>query len=112
METRDENGRFLPGTAHSPGRPKKGQALTDLLREAGALAEADGVSKNDKLTDMLWAKALEGDMAAIKYIYDRIDGQPVSTQNITADIETSVSHNLEALTTDELKTLAAIIAKT
>jgi len=35
-----------------------------------------------------------------------------TTQEITGAIETSVSHNLEALTTDELKTLAAIIAKT
>jgi hypothetical protein len=83
MDSRDENGRFLPGNNASPGRPKKGNALTDLLREAGALAEADGVSKNDKLTAMLWAKALEGDMAAIKYIYDRIDGSPKATQELT-----------------------------
>jgi hypothetical protein len=78
------NPNWTEGQSGNPaGRPKKGNALTDLLREAGALAEADGVSKNDKLTAMLWAKALEGDMAAIKYIYDRIDGSPKATQELT-----------------------------
>jgi len=78
------NPNWTEGQSGNPaGRPKKGSALTDLLREAGALAEADGVSKNDKLTAMLWAKALEGDMAAIKYIYDRIDGSPKATQELT-----------------------------
>jgi hypothetical protein len=78
------NPNWTEGQSGNPaGRPKKGNALTDLLREAGALAEADCVSKNDKLTAMLWAKALEGDMAAIKYIYDRIDGSPKATQELT-----------------------------
>lgn len=65
------------------GRPKKGNAFTDLLREAGEQAEADGVSKKEKLTTILWAKALEGDMAAIKYLYDRVDGSPKATQELT-----------------------------
>jgi len=109
---------FAPGDPriNRNGRPKKGETLTAILTEMGNIADVtvqgEKIERKKAVSDQLWRMAIQGDMAAIKYIYDRIDGQPVATQNITADIETSVSHNLEALTTDELKTLAAIIAKT
>lgn len=83
MDDRDDKGRFVPGNNANPGgRPRKGNALTEILRTVGADAE-DGKTKNEKLAAILWAKALDGDMAAIKYIYDRIDGQPIATQEIT-----------------------------
>lgn len=77
------NPNWTEGQSGNPaGRPKKGNALTDILRTVGAENE-DGKTRNEKLAAILWAKALDGDMAAIKYIYDRIDGQPIATQEIT-----------------------------
>jgi len=66
---------FEKGKSGNPaGRPKKGMALTEILKEkidAGTLA--------DKLIKM----AESGDFQAIKYIYDRVDGTAVQTVNQT-----------------------------
>ena len=72
MENRDDKGRFVPGHTGGPGRPKKGEALTDVLRE-----KIDKEAIADKLIEMVGA----GDLAAIKYVYDRLDGRPVETVN-------------------------------
>jgi len=72
------------------GRPKKGQSLTDIL--AWAL-DQNKTLKNEKtgenrevlvrqaLTEKLIAMGLNGDINAIKYIMDRIDGKPIETLN-------------------------------
>ena len=59
---------FKPGVSGNPnGRPKKGTALTDVLRET---VNADDLAA--KLLELVEAK----DIQAIKYVYDRIDGKP------------------------------------
>ena len=69
---RDETGKFLPGESGNPnGRPPKGEALTDALR-----AKVDKDTLASKLIEMALEK---GDLGALKYIYDRIDGRPVET---------------------------------
>ena len=57
------------------GRPPKGEALTDVLRE-----KVDKAGIADKLIEIAMKK---GDIVALKYIYDRIDGRPVETVNQT-----------------------------
>ena len=69
---RDEKGRFALGNQGGPGRPPKGESLTDALRES--------VNKHD-LAEKLKQLAMKGDVVALKYIYDRIDGKPVETIN-------------------------------
>jgi hypothetical protein len=49
------------------GRAKKGETLTDALREH---------IDRDELADLLLREARAGNVAAMKYCYDRVDGQP------------------------------------
>ena len=66
---------FPPGVSGNPGgRPKRGTTLTDILN-----AKLD----KEELADLLIDKARGGDVVALKYIYDRIDGKPVETVNQT-----------------------------
>ena len=60
----------IPFTKNAPrinrnGRPKKGQCLTDIL--AWTLDQKAKIKDND------------GDVAAMKYIFDRLDGKPKET---------------------------------
>lgn len=75
--------QWKKGQSGNPnGRPKKGQALTEILAELGNLEGAEGKTRAELLAEALWQKALEGDLVAIKYIYDRIDGTPKTTVGI------------------------------
>ena len=59
---------WKPGQSGNPkGRPPKGDTMTEALKE-----------KVDKeaVAEKLYAMAMEGDIAALKYIYDRVDGKP------------------------------------
>lgn len=65
---------FLPGNNANPGgRPKRDRALTAALEE---------VVDKTKLAEKLYKLALGGDMAAIKYVYDRIEGMPPQRREI------------------------------
>ena len=75
---------FQPGKSGNPnGRPKKGTALTDILKERLDATE---------LADKLIAKANEGDIQAMKYIYDRIDGRP--RESVDIDSRSDVNMNM------------------
>jgi hypothetical protein len=72
---------WKPGQSGNPkGRPKKGESLTDALREV--LGEDGKVKIAQKLISLATSK--KPNIAALKYIYDRIDGMPI--QSLTADI--------------------------
>lgn len=65
---------WKPGQSGNPnGRPPKGEALTDILREK---VDKDAIA--EKLIQMAMEK---GDIVALRYIYDRIDGKPIETVN-------------------------------
>lgn len=63
---------WQPGQSGNPaGRPPKGEALTDVLKSK--------INK-EEIADKLIEIAMEkGDLAALKYIYDRVDGRPKET---------------------------------
>jgi len=58
------------------GRPKKGTALTDILNYKLDLVHKPGQLKREAIAERLIAVALEGDVAALKYVFDRMDGRP------------------------------------
>jgi len=63
--------KWKPGESGNPnGRPKKGETLTDALRE---------LTDKEELAQKLLELAREGNLNALRYIYDRIDGRPVET---------------------------------
>ena len=91
---RNEKGQFVPGTSGNPkGRPKKGQALTEILEKHSKKRDVEfkgkRISRKDALSQKLWAMALAGDIVAIRYIFDRIDGKPVAPVDLDLDIEST-----------------------
>lgn len=70
---------WKPGQSGNPkGRPPKDQTMTDAL---SLQAPKEEIAK--KLIEM----ALDGNVAAIKYIYDRIDGAPRQAFEVKGDRE-------------------------
>jgi hypothetical protein len=71
------------------GRPKKGQSLTDILdwaldQKRKIKNKETGEEKSLLLRQMLAQRLInkavdEGDVPAIKYIFDRLDGRPKET---------------------------------
>ena len=69
------------------GRPKKGDSLTDFLSHAldqkKEIMQKDGKVKTlfvrEMIAERLILKAMCGDVLAMKYIFDRVDGSPVQT---------------------------------
>jgi hypothetical protein len=61
------------------GRPKKGQALTDILNYKLDQKDDTGKMRREAVAEKLIDLALEGDLAAIRYVMDRVDGRPKET---------------------------------
>ncbi len=77
-KTRDKNGKWKSGVSGNPnGRPKKNLCVTDLLRDIGN--EELSKSKETLLELMVhkvYEKAINGDMRAIEFITERLEGRP------------------------------------
>jgi len=65
------------------GRPKKGSALTDILNYKLDLVHKSGKLKREAIAEKLIEAALNGDIAALKYIFDRCDGRPKESIELT-----------------------------
>jgi hypothetical protein len=85
MSNKNPYHNWKPGISGNPnGRPKKGATLTDVLRKEVAkmmeTEDGDRVATRQLLARRLLEIALKnGDLYAIKYIYDRLDGKPIET---------------------------------
>jgi hypothetical protein len=77
---RPGNPNWKPGISGNPaGRPKKGETMTDALR-----AKID----KDEIADVLISMARAGNVSAVKYVYDRIDGMPRQHVEMSNDKDT------------------------
>jgi hypothetical protein len=66
------------------GRPRKGRSLTEYLERALKQEREDGEKYKDALAVTLIELAIKDkNIAAIKYIFNRIDGTPLQTVELT-----------------------------
>jgi hypothetical protein len=71
-----------PENINRNGRPKKGLALTDLMRQI--FEENESIPKS--IVAKLLQMAASGDIAAIREVLDRIEGKPIQPNaEITED---------------------------
>lgn len=75
MAERNADGTFKPGQSGNPGGRKK-EWLTQILREYMSITDPRAKqSRAEKVAVALYREAVKGDVQAIKYIFDRIDGK-------------------------------------
>ncbi len=85
---------FKPGQSGNPkGRPPKGYSITETFRE---MLKAQPDIKQALATKVLQA-AIKGDLAAIKLLWQYMDGMPPQNQTLTI---TDVSKVVEKLESD------------
>jgi hypothetical protein len=97
---------FEKGKSGNPGgRPKKDTSLSGMLRKEIAKKDADGVTKKGRIVGKLIELAESGDVVALKYLFDRVDGKPaqVLSAAVTGDVSVetrSAAEKLEKLLLD------------
>ena len=76
---------FSKGASGNPaGRPKKGKTLTEALESTLDKKGKGGKLKRTLLAETLVELAItERNIAAIKYIMDRVDGRPTESIELT-----------------------------
>jgi hypothetical protein len=76
---------FSKGQSGNPGgRPRKGKTLTEALKKALNAKAEDGKKKREKLAETLLDLAItDRNVAALKYVFDRLDGRPVESVEVS-----------------------------
>jgi len=101
---RDAKGRFGAGNNANPlGRPRLGTGLTDLLRGKLAVEVAPGKTRADGLAEILLTKAEEGDLTALRIVYERLEGRPAETLSISGDMQYTEIEQQESVLIQALK---------
>ena len=74
---------FKKGVVSNPnGRPKSGESMTDVLKS---------MVDKDEIAAKLIQIAKKGNFAALKYVYDRIDGMPKQAVEHSGDAANPMS---------------------
>ena len=85
-QTRDDKGRWKQGRSGNPkGRPKKNLCIPDILKEIGEEDFGNGASNLEQVMRVVFKKALNGEMRAIEYISERMEGKPAVKEIINKD---------------------------
>ena len=75
--------QFQPGNRANPGGRPKGRSLTARLRKALRRKAANGKVVADALIAVLLRSGLEGDLRAIRDIFERVDGTVLDRVEVT-----------------------------
>lgn len=76
---------FKPGQSGNPrGRAPRGQTFAETLRTELA-AERAGLTNRERIARVVVAKAVKGDLDAVKWIVERIDGKV--PDRVEADVD-------------------------
>ncbi len=76
--------KFAKGTSGNPaGRPKKGQTITDLLRQK---------LDRERFADALLNLAYSADLAAIKLVLNYVDGLPIQAVQQSGEIKLLIEY--------------------
>lgn len=81
-----EAAKWKPGESGNPhGRPPKGQALADVMREYldGEIEGQSGVKRKEAFVKAVYMRAMKGGDAAMKLIMNYIDGMPKQDIKLT-----------------------------
>lgn len=93
---RDEQGRFTPGHSGNPaGRPKNG--LTAMLNAAMSTDAGDGATWAEVIRDKLLSLAASGNVEALKYLADRLEGRPAQALHLSADAGGPLHYRLNVI---------------
>lgn len=89
------NPNWVKGVSGNPkGKPKRGETFTDILNKVMREKSVEWKTKSGRKKHIsgkeaaarkLVELAVKGDMGAIKYIGDRMDGKPAITEKISND---------------------------
>ena len=108
-----EKQKWEKGQSGNPkGRPKKEYCLTDILKEQGNvdIETPEGLkTRKQAISEKLWTMAQDGDITAIKYLMDRVDGKPL--QQIENTNYNHDENDMSDYTDKELRQLKAIHKK-
>jgi len=95
------NGQFERGDRriNRAGRPKKGQCLTDFLSyKLDQKDEATGKLNREIVAEKIIALAKEGNIAALRTVFDRVDGVARQTIELSG---LEVSSKLQEILSDD-----------
>jgi len=115
-------GPFKPGDPriNRKGRPKKGQTFTDVLEKVLKEKTVDyngkKISGKEAAARKLLQLAISGDVTALKYLADRIDGSPRGLTALVGaqdqpPVNVNANFDFGKLTDDELDSLEQTLEK-
>ena len=91
-----------PGNINRAGRPKKGQSMSEVLeRVLEEMAGSTQMEKKEAICRQLLKMAFDGDIRAIKEVFNRVDGLPVAKIQSEGDGEFVVRHEIVGARDDD-----------
>jgi hypothetical protein len=95
---RNNKGQFIKGESGNPsGRPQNQTFTKELRAFMNELDSVLGVQRIEYIVSVLFNRACEGDLSAIKMIMDRVDGLP------TQHVETRTFDTIKVVDIDEIE---------
>ncbi len=75
-EGRDASGRWEPGRSGNPGGRPSSQSLNAAIRARLDERREDGITRAERIAQILVDMAEQGDLRAIREVIDRAEGRP------------------------------------